>query len=82
MGRLDRRRHPWLLVTLVPGLPGDAPVTTESFRQFEQHMMGTPAWLLVPRGVQVMRAASIRTRRFLAAGNHKSSWLTGSPSNF
>jgi hypothetical protein len=66
ISRLNRDEHPWLVVTLVPDLPGDLVLTTSVFREFEQTILGRVV-SIVRLDVQFHRA-SVGHRRLLADG--------------
>jgi Schlafen, AlbA_2 len=65
--RLERERDPWLVVTLVPELPGDLAITTASFNEFRQKTIETGPALIVPEQISLHRVR-VGRRRFLADG--------------
>jgi Putative DNA-binding domain len=71
-GRLDRSEYPWLVVTLVPDLPGDLAISTDVHQSFQQQMMGSSS-AIVNYGTHYLRA-NVGRRRLLADGTG-----TGSP---
>jgi hypothetical protein len=71
--RLDRERDPWIVVTLVPDLPGDLAITTTSFNEFRQRTMETGP-LIIPAQISLHRVR-VGRRRFLADGTAGNSAL-------
>jgi hypothetical protein len=53
--RIDRERDAWVVVTLLPDVPGDLPITAASSNEFQEATIGTePA--IVPLGINLHRA--------------------------
>jgi hypothetical protein len=71
--RLDASGLPWVVVSLVPDLPGELSTTSEVFKTFQQTIMGQPA-MVVPVIATRFRRASVGRRRLLADGT-----MDGSP---
>lgn len=76
--RLDVSDLPWVVVSLVPDLPGDLSINREVFTTFQQEISGRPATML-PSNTVFLRA-SVGRRRLLADGTRDSSpqarWLS------
>jgi hypothetical protein len=71
--RIDRERDAWVVVTLLPDVPGDLPITAASSNEFQEATIGTePA--IVPLGINLHRAR-VGRRRFLADGTSGNSPL-------
>jgi hypothetical protein len=71
--RIDRERDAWVVVTLLPDVPGDLPITAASSNEFQEPIIGTePA--IVPLGINLHRAR-VGRRRFLADGTSGNSPL-------
>lgn len=62
--RLDLAVEPWLVVSLVPDLPGDLAITAEAMSDFQRAIVNAHA-LIVPGGYSFVRA-SVGRRRLLA----------------
>jgi hypothetical protein len=73
LARLDREEEPWLLVTLVPDLPGDMTITTAILEDFQRAVIGTQT-AIVSVGVS-FRRANVGRRRLLADGTMDNSPL-------
>ena len=73
LARFDREQDAWLLVTLVPDLPGDMVITTATFEEFQRIIIGTQT-AIVSVGVS-FRRASVGRRRLLADGTMDNSPL-------
>ena len=69
--RLDTSGPPWVVVSLVPDLPGDLLITGEAFRTFAQEITGQSA-TVIPGGIN-FRRPSVGRRRLLADGTSDSS---------
>jgi hypothetical protein len=72
--RLDRERSTWLVVTLVPELPGDLAITTASFNEFRQEISQTGSAVIIPAAISLSRV-KVGRRRFLADGTGDNSPL-------
>jgi hypothetical protein len=68
LARLDRADEPWLLVTLVPDLPGDFVITTAAYQEFQRTMVGQ-AVTIIRGGGTSWRRFSVGRRRLLADGS-------------
>lgn len=68
---LRLERGPWLMLSLVPDLPGHAQVGQSELQQFTSQVLGKEAWKVVPRGVS-FRRARVGRRRLVADGGHDS----------
>jgi hypothetical protein len=64
--RLDTSGLPWVVVSLVPDVPDDLPISSEAFATFQRQIMGQPA-TVVPFGTNLYRV-SVGRRRLLADG--------------
>ena len=64
--RLNPSGLPWVVVSLVPDLPGELSIDSEVFRAFRNEVMGSPG-AIVPTGAG-FRRASVGPRRLLADG--------------
>lgn len=64
--RLNPEGLPWVVVTLVPDLPGDMLITSETHRAFKDQMTAQPATIM-PGDIRFRRAA-VGRRRLLADG--------------
>jgi hypothetical protein len=71
--RLDRSGPPWVIVSLVPDLPGNLLITGEAFRTFALEITGQSA-TVIPAGLNFQRP-SVGRRRLLADGTSDSSPL-------
>ncbi len=71
--RLDPAGLPWVVVTLVPDLPGDLLLTGETHRAFKEQIIGAPA-TMTPAELR-FRRASVGPRRLLADGTMDNSPL-------
>jgi Putative DNA-binding domain len=71
--RLDISDQPWVVVTLVPDLPGDLSLNSEVFTTFQQQITRQPA-TIVATGFSILRA-SVGRRRLLADGSRDDSPL-------
>ena len=69
--RLDTSGLPWVVVSLVPDLPGDLLITGEAFKTFAQEITGQAA-AVIPTGIS-FRRPRVGRRRLLADGNSGSS---------
>ena len=69
--RLDISGSPWVVVSLVPDLPGDLLISGEVFRTFAQQITGQAA-TVTPTGIN-FRRPSVGPRRLLADGTMNSS---------
>lgn len=68
---LKRDENPWLLVSMVPAIPGQFVLDQQAFRDFEQAVLGRDAWSVERRGVSIQRARTAR-RRLTADGGYGS----------
>lgn len=71
--RLHRESGIWVVVPLVPDVPGDMPITNASFSEFRQQTMQQTA-LIIPEVVSLNRIRTGR-RRFLVDGGSSNSPL-------
>jgi schlafen family protein len=71
--RLDTSDMPWVVVTLVPDLPGDLSLNSEVFTTFQQQITREPV-AIVDTGTSILRA-SVGRRRLLADGTRDDSPL-------
>lgn len=71
--RLDTSGLPWVVVSLVPDLPGNLLITGEAFRTFAQEITGQSA-TVIPADIN-FRRPSVGRRRLLADGTSDSSPL-------
>jgi schlafen family protein len=55
--RLDASGLPWVVVSLVPDLPGELSITSEVFKTFQQTIMGQPAMMVAEIGTRFRRAS-------------------------
>jgi len=65
--RIDREQQSWLMLALVPDLPGDFLITTASFDEFQRVTMDTDPAMLLRAGVTFQRI-SVGRRSLLADG--------------
>jgi hypothetical protein len=72
--RLDRENRAWVVVTLVPELPGDLAITAASFNEFQEKTVQTGPGLIVPAQISLNRVM-VGRRRFLADGGAEDSPL-------
>jgi hypothetical protein len=80
--RLDPvANHPWLLLTLVPELPGDLVIDREELWRFQQLVVNKDVFALTVRLNAAFTRARVGRRRLLADGNNPSKPLAryGSP---
>jgi Schlafen, AlbA_2 len=73
LGRLDTSGLPWVVVSLVPDMPGDISITGEVFATFRRHIMSEPA-TVVDTAIRALRV-SVGRRRLLADGTMDDSLL-------
>lgn len=66
MARLNISDHPWIVVSLVPDVPGDLAITQRTYREFQQAIIQTPVGLF--NGSSYTRAW-IGRRKLLADGS-------------
>jgi hypothetical protein len=74
LARPDTSDLPWVVVSLVPDLPGDMSINSEVFAAFQQQMMGQPV-TVTATGSTVLRV-TVGRRRLLADGTRDDSPLT------
>ncbi len=78
--RLDRSRWPWLLVSLVPDLPGYLDITHAVQQEFHERTVGHPTQEILRGYVSTFHQASVGRRRLLADGANppelKASWAS------
>jgi hypothetical protein len=72
--RLDRTKQSWVVVALVPDLPGDFPITTGTFDEFQRTTQDTDTSILGRFGVTFQRIG-VGRRRLLADGTMNQSSL-------
>lgn len=73
LDRLDDQDLPWVVVTLVPDLPGDLLITSDAYRAFSDEVTGQPA--TITTNSIAFRRVSVGPRRLLADGTMNSSPL-------
>jgi hypothetical protein len=61
LDRLDVAQYRWVVVTLVPDLPGDLIITSEAFKAFDHEIRREP-WAIMPIDVENMRTEVGRRR--------------------
>jgi hypothetical protein len=73
LDRLDVAQYRWVVVTLVPDLPGDLIITSEAFKAFDHEIRRKP-WAIMPIDVEIMRT-EVGRRRLRADGTSDNSPL-------
>jgi hypothetical protein len=68
--RLELESQPWVMVSLVPDLPGDFQVTHQAEQAFQRQVTGKPALDILGRfyGISTRRG-TVGRRRFVGVGN-------------
>jgi hypothetical protein len=72
--RINPSAVPWVVVSLVPDLPGELAIDSEVFKTFRAEIMGSPVTFIPLTGTR-FRRASVGPRRLLADGTMDSSPL-------